>query len=75
MKSASTHLHSVTPLLRSEPLSRRLGSDVWIKMDCLQPVVQRLPRQFRGSDQPAITLPAADDRKNVGMADALGKLH
>ena len=31
-------LHLDTPLLLSEPLSRALGSRVWLKMDCWQPV-------------------------------------
>lgn len=31
-------LHSRTPLWRSEPLSAALGEDVWMKMDCFQPV-------------------------------------
>jgi L-serine/L-threonine ammonia-lyase len=31
-------LHSVTPLWRSEPLSAALDAEVWLKMDCLQPV-------------------------------------
>ncbi|MCP3981700.1 MAG: pyridoxal-phosphate dependent enzyme [bacterium] len=31
-------LHSVTPLWRSDPLSRLLGEPVWLKMDCFQPV-------------------------------------
>jgi len=31
-------LHLNTPLLLSEPLSRALGSRVWLKMDCWQPV-------------------------------------
>jgi len=30
-------LHIRTPLVYSEPLSRRLGADVHLKMDCLQP--------------------------------------
>jgi L-serine/L-threonine ammonia-lyase len=30
-------LHIRTPLLRSGPLSRALGSEVWLKMDALQP--------------------------------------
>lgn len=31
-------LHCVTPLWRSEPLSLALGDEVWLKMDCFQPV-------------------------------------
>ena len=31
-------LHTVTPLWLSEPLSAALGSEVWLKMDCFQPV-------------------------------------
>ena len=34
----SESLHSVTPLWRSEPLSRICGREVWLKMDCFQPV-------------------------------------
>jgi len=34
----SKPLHAVTPLWPSEPLSRALGEEVWMKMDCFQPV-------------------------------------
>ena len=34
----SEPLHSVTPLWNSEHLSRALGEEVWMKMDCFQPV-------------------------------------
>lgn len=33
-----TTMHRVTPLWLSEPLSTALGEDVWMKMDCFQPV-------------------------------------
>lgn len=33
----TTPLHDVTPLLRSAPLSTKLGCDVFFKMDCAQP--------------------------------------
>ncbi len=31
-------LHVATPLWRSEPLGEALGGEVWLKMDCFQPV-------------------------------------
>ncbi len=30
-------LHIVTPLIRSEPLSRHIGKEIWLKLECLQP--------------------------------------
>jgi L-serine/L-threonine ammonia-lyase len=38
MVNMTEPLHSVTPLWPSEPLSAVLGEDVWMKMDCFQPV-------------------------------------
>ena len=42
-------MHVDTPLIESEPLSRILRSRVWLKLDCLQVVVEHnkaiIPRQ------------------------------
>lgn len=35
--ASTAPLHVKTPLVRSEPLSRHLGAEVFLKMDCMQP--------------------------------------
>ncbi len=32
----NVRIHRVTPLIKSQPLSDRVGKNVWLKMDCLQ---------------------------------------
>lgn len=35
--SQQAHIHVRSPCFRSNPLSDRLGCNVWLKMDCMQP--------------------------------------
>jgi len=67
-------LHSVTPLWRSEPLSRCLGEDVWMKMDCFQPVgsfkIRGLGRMCAAQVEGGVSRIVASSGGNAGYAVA-----
>jgi L-serine/L-threonine ammonia-lyase len=58
-------LHRKTPLVLSEPLSARLDTPVWLKLDCLQPVGSF---KIRGIGRKCQTLVAAGARRLVGSS-------
>ncbi len=70
-----THpLHTVTPLWRSDPLSSVLGEEVWMKMDCFQPVasfkIRGLGRTCREAVENGATRIVCSSGGNAGYAIA-----
>jgi L-serine/L-threonine ammonia-lyase len=70
----SSPLHEVTPLWRSDPLSNALGEDVWLKMDCFQPVASFKIRGLGRTCQEAVRQGAkrivSSSGGNAGLATA-----
>jgi L-serine/L-threonine ammonia-lyase len=67
-------LHEVTPLWRSDPLSHALGEEVWMKMDCFQPVASFKIRGLGHTCQEAVRQGAkrvvSSSGGNAGFATA-----
>jgi len=72
--SSSNNLHLNTPLLFSGPLSERLGADVYIKMDCMQPPgsfkIRGLGKTAQAAAARGVTHLVSSSGGNAGLATA-----